>query len=60
MTNKQKQRLIIMIGLILTGVVFGNKQDITNFLAPATQEVALKVPKPLEKGYMEHRNENAR
>ncbi|NSP66128.1 DNA/RNA non-specific endonuclease [Enterococcus faecalis] len=49
MTNKQKQRLIIMIGLILTGVVFGNKQDITNFLAPATQEVALKVPKPLEK-----------
>ncbi|EHS7923990.1 DNA/RNA non-specific endonuclease [Enterococcus faecalis] len=38
-----------MIGLILTGVVFGNKQDITNFLAPATQEVALKVPKPLEK-----------
>ena len=49
MTNKQKQRLIIMIGLILTGVLFGNKQDITNFLTPTTQEVALKVPKPLEK-----------
>lgn len=42
MTNKQKQRLIIMIGLILTGVLFGNKQDITNFLTPTTQEVALK------------------
>ncbi|EKJ0747569.1 hypothetical protein PID90_002372 [Enterococcus faecalis] len=54
MTNKQKQRLIIMIGLILTGVLFGNKQDITNFLTPTTQEVALKVPKPLEKGSLEH------
>ncbi|HAP5189162.1 TPA: DNA/RNA non-specific endonuclease [Enterococcus faecalis] len=49
MNKKLKHSLIVLIGLILTGVGFGNNQAITNFLTPTIQEVTQKVTTPSEK-----------
>ncbi|EMP7025634.1 DNA/RNA non-specific endonuclease [Enterococcus faecalis] len=49
MNKKLKQRIIVLIGLILTGVGFGNNQAITDFLTLPIKESIQKVTTPSEK-----------
>ena len=49
MNKKLKQRIIVLIGLILTGVGFGNNQAITHFLTLPIKESIQKVTTPSEK-----------
>ena len=49
MNKKLKQRIIVLIGHILTGVGFGNNQAITDFLTLPIKESIQKVTTPSEK-----------